>query len=237
MKKRILVIALALTLAFSVLSACSDEGVPASTPGRTAAPSTDPIVEDFKNAALNFYPSKTIRQAFGSFLTNVQWESLVADDGNTYVNISGGALYDDEPVELLVQFLVNDDDTYEFYAIEMDDVPYDFYLYFELVTKSYENEIISIVRDGTLSGYPGQVMGDAFNSFLEDIEWEVIASDDFEVLVNVSGYLLYNDELAWAVLQYWVDTVELTFEYNAFEINGIPQADYMYFELIELVFE
>ena len=231
MKKGILTIALALILAVSLLSACSDESAPSSKP------SADPIVEDFKSATLNFYPSKTIGQAFGSFLTNVRWKSLVADDGNTYVNIFGEVLYFGEPADLTVQFVVNDDDTYEFYAIEMDGVPYDFHLYFELVIRSYEDEIISIVRDGALHGHPDRTMGDALNSFLDDIEWEVVATEDFEVLVNVGGYLMYHDEVAWAVLQYWVDTVDLTFVYNAFEIDGIPQDNYMYFELIELMFE
>jgi len=64
-----------------------------------------------------------------------------------------------------------------------------------------------------------------------------VVDEDYIAYVNITGTLLHGGVEATAVLQYQVDTVDLTFIYNAFEIDGIPQHDSKYFELIELVFE
>jgi hypothetical protein len=36
-----------------------------------------------------------------------------------------------------VQYRLYDDDTFEFYAIEIDDEPYDYATYFELIVRAY----------------------------------------------------------------------------------------------------
>jgi hypothetical protein len=161
----------------------------------------------------------------------------VADDGYTYVNVTGGALYQEKPVTILVQFLLYEDDTFEFYAIEIDGKAFDYFTYLELIYKSYEKELISIVKNGALDLYPYQDMGTTFSNFLDDIEWELVIGEDYNVYVNINGTLLYYNEEAWMALQYYVDTVEMRFEYIAFEIDGIPQGYYDYLELLELVFD
>jgi len=237
MSKRILSLALAifLLLSLSILSACDDSS-PVSTAGGNQS-SSDPAVNAIRNGALDFYPSKTLGKALSEFLTNIKWESLVADDEFTYVNVSGGILYNDEPATAVVQYRLNDDDTFEFYAIEIDGGVHGFTTYFQLIVLSFEDEIVSIVKDGALYDYPEQTLGKAFGNFFGNIKWEVVAGSDLVVYVNVSGGILYGDEEATALLQYQVDTIDLSFIYNAFEINGVGQSDNMYYELIETIFE
>lgn len=257
MKKQILSLALAIVLVFALLTACSggDKETPASgqvTPSGSDIPninptpsdsgnvpplSNDPAIDLIKNGTLDFYPTKQLGQSLAGVLADIRWESLEADDGYTYVNVNGGVLFDDQPANALVQYRINEDDTFEFSAIEIDGVPYGFEIYFELIVFSFEDEILSIVYDGSLYDFPDQLLGAAFTDFFEDIEWEVVAGEDFEVYVNIGGILMFGEEYAYAVLQYQIDTINLTFAYSAFEIDGVPQDDDVYLELIEAIFE
>lgn len=198
--------------------------------------SNDSAVNCVRYGALEFYPTKTLGKALSGFLSNIKWESLKKDD-TTYVKVSGEALYYDKPVTVTTQYKLNNDDTFEFHSIEIDGEPKEYEIYFELVVLSFENEIFSIIKEGTLYDYPNQPLGTAFGNFFEDIKWEVVAGEDFAVYVNISGGLLYGGEDATALLQYKIDIIELTFIYNAFEIDGIPQSYNMYYELIKLIFE
>jgi hypothetical protein len=210
----------------------------ADSPDVATVRTDDAAINFVRNGTLNFYPSKILGQALAGFLSDITWESSVGDDGNMYVKVSGGVIYHDEPAVASVRYKLNDDDgTFEFYAIEINGETRGIPLYFELIILSFEDEILSIVKNGALHSYPEQALGIAFGNFFEDIEWEVIAAENLEVYVNVSGGLLYGGESARALLQYHVDTMELTFMYNAFEIDGVPQGIYMYDELIELIFE
>jgi hypothetical protein len=225
-----------------VASSGGDDYVPVqsdspSRPSPTSVSQNDPAVESVKNGILTFFPSKTLGDVLENFLSDISWESLVADDGHTYVNVSGVILFYGEPATAVVQYRLNEDETFEFYAIEIDDVSYGDFVYFELIISSFEDEIISIVKEGELYAYPGHLLGKSFADFFDDLEWEVIVDEDFDIFVNVSGTLLYHNEEAHAILQYWVNTEELTFILFAFEIDGIPQDDEMYYALIELIIE
>jgi hypothetical protein len=195
---------------------------------------TNPVVESIKNGTLNFYPSKILGEALDDFMDDIKWESS-EEDGVTYVTVTGGVTYNDEPATALIRYVINDDETFGFDAIEVNGEPYDFYFYYASLVEVYRDELISIVKEGALFSHPEQLLGEAFWYFFEDVEWDVLVADNLEVYVNVSGILLYGGEEALGLVQFRVDTVELEFEYNAFEIDGIGQSDNMFYELMELV--
>jgi len=85
---------------------------------------SDPAVDLVKNGNLDNCPQKTLGQMADSFMSSPSWESLVADDGLTYVNLEGGITYDGIPVTALIQFLVNEDtDRFELNALEFNNIP------------------------------------------------------------------------------------------------------------------
>lgn len=77
-----------------------------------------------KNGALESCPNVTVETMVNGYIGNPKWESLVADDNNHYVNVSGTISYEDKEAKALVQFRVlMDNSTFEFYAFEINNEP------------------------------------------------------------------------------------------------------------------
>ena len=51
----------------------------------------------------------TVGEAFGGFLDNPKWESGLSDDNVRFSNVTGKILYYDEEVEIVVQFIVDEE--------------------------------------------------------------------------------------------------------------------------------
>ena len=64
-------------------------------------------------------PNHTVDALVNSFVGDPQWESIIADDGNTYVNMMGEITVDLVPARMLLQFNV-DGDEFGLQAIEVD---------------------------------------------------------------------------------------------------------------------
>jgi hypothetical protein len=75
-----------------------------------------------KGGTLASCPSKTIEQMVDGYMDLPIWEDLIAEDEKKYVNISGGIMYADKPVEAALQFKINQDETFEYNALEFNGV-------------------------------------------------------------------------------------------------------------------
>ena len=82
-----------------------------------------PEVLMVKGGQLDSCPSKTVEQMVDGFMNLPSWSSLTAEDGNNYVNITGGITYDNKPVEALIQYQVVSEERFEFNALEFNDIP------------------------------------------------------------------------------------------------------------------
>lgn len=92
-----------------------------------------------KDGKLHSYPNKTVGEAFDGFLTDSKWEAGVSEDGQTFVNVTGGALYLEKSVEVVVQFYVDADaGTFEYHACEINGVPQSDLIIWGLLEKAYE---------------------------------------------------------------------------------------------------
>lgn len=98
------------------------------------------------------------------------------------------------------------------------------------------DKYVQIVKEGTLNGYPQMTVGEAFDGFLDNPKWESGLSDDNVRLVNVTGGILYYDKDAELAVQFIVDEKDESFQYNACEINGIPQNNLVFWSLLEAVY-
>ncbi|MEC7489895.1 MAG: hypothetical protein VYA17_09940 [Pseudomonadota bacterium] len=83
----------------------------------------DPDADSVSQGTLGSCPGATVGEMAEKFMSSPTWESLTADDGKKYVNLSGGISFHDKPVNAKIQFKLNENDTFEFNAFEVNGVP------------------------------------------------------------------------------------------------------------------
>lgn len=91
--------------------------------GSAGGTSVSPYISMVKEGALESYPDRTIGSAVKGFIRNPKWETGVTEDGERVVNVRGEVLYDEEPTEIAIQFLINEGDTFEITAMEAGGEP------------------------------------------------------------------------------------------------------------------
>lgn len=100
---------------------------------------------------------------------------------------------------------------------------------------------ISVVKNGYFYSYDEMTVGEAVDNFFDNPKWSSGEPVDKALqgyaLVNCKGGITYYDEYADAEIQFLLDKDDGSFELHAFEIDGVPQSDYMINGLIEAMFE
>lgn len=103
------------------------------------------------------------------------------------------------------------------------------------------NSDISLVKKGYFFSYDEMTVGEAIDNFFANPEWSSGEPVDKVLkgytLVNCKGGITYYGDYAEAEIQFLVDKDDGSFVLHAFEINGVPQSDYMIEGLIESMFE
>ncbi|MNZ64339.1 hypothetical protein D3C78_825070 [compost metagenome] len=90
-----------------------------------------------KNGTMNSYPNKTVSQMVDNYFLDPKWEALVADDRNTYVNVKGEITYQGKNTNVLIQYKLNNDSSFEFYSLEFNGVPQNMLTYTTLMNSMY----------------------------------------------------------------------------------------------------
>ena len=83
---------------------------------------TNSDVSFIKSAEFDDCPNITVEEMVNSYLSSPKWEAIVADDGRTYVNVTGGMTYDGDPADALIQFKIRDD-LFQINALEINGNP------------------------------------------------------------------------------------------------------------------
>ena len=100
---------------------------------------SDPIIEMVKGGKLESCPTKTLDEMVLGFMGSPSWESGTAEDGSSFVNVSGDITYHEKPIKARLQFIVNEEDsTFEFNAMEFNGIPQMLLLTNALLTKMCE---------------------------------------------------------------------------------------------------
>lgn len=73
-----------------------------------------------KEGRLNAYPHMTVGEGFARFFNELQWNAVSGTDGFTYVNVDGGAISNNRPVQVFLQFKVADNGNFECVAFEIN---------------------------------------------------------------------------------------------------------------------
>lgn len=98
------------------------------------------------------------------------------------------------------------------------------------------DKYIQIVKNGTLDAYPQMTVGEAFDGYLDNPKWESGLSEDKQRFVNVKGGILYYEKEAEIVVQFIVNEKDGSFQYNACEVNGLPQNNLVVWGLLENIY-
>lgn len=83
------------------------------------------------------------------------------------------------------------------------------------------------IKQGSFNSCPDYTVETLVNGFFADPVWESFVSpDDDKYHLNVSGGILYGDEDANALIQFEL-LGEDNWQINAFEIDNVPQNDFV----------
>jgi len=92
---------------------------------QSCSPSEDVTITRIKDGSFNACDGATIGELADNFFSNPKWEAIVATDGLSYVNLTGGMTFDGSPVDALVQFTAPMEDYADFgiNAFELNEIP------------------------------------------------------------------------------------------------------------------
>ena len=84
---------------------------------------SDNNISIVRNGYLGLNQTISVGQAFESFFSNPEWEEIEAENGNQYVNLTGGMTINQKPVNAKLQFRVFPDTrTFKYQALTIDGV-------------------------------------------------------------------------------------------------------------------
>ena len=81
-------------------------------------------VQMVKGGTLQSCPDKTVEQMVNGYMGNPEWRSLVAEDGNDYVNVVGEISHNNQLLKAEIQFRLNKEkSSFQFQAWEVEGEP------------------------------------------------------------------------------------------------------------------
>lgn len=92
--------------------------------------------------------------------------------------------------------------------------------------------VVSMVKNGHLGACPDKTVETLVDNFFGSPKWEGGDSEKGGKIVNIKGQMTYAGKPVEGVLQFDVNEANKTFQYAAFEINGVPKDNLIATELI-----
>ncbi|MGR6544847.1 hypothetical protein [Paenibacillus tundrae] len=83
----------------------------------------NPHVQSIKNGHLENYPTKSVGDAFNDFFGSPTWKHFKAETGEEVVEFTGHMKYQETNLKARLQFVVNENGTFEIGALSFNDVP------------------------------------------------------------------------------------------------------------------
>lgn len=108
---------------------------------------------------------------------------------------------------------------------------------FFFIGKAEEKKYIESVKNGHPEIYENISYGQAFDSFFSAPEWKYFESTDGNDVVQFSGGCTYQGSEVTATIQFILDYEGGTFTTGAFDLNGVPQNEFMTYAIITNVFD
>lgn len=100
-----------------------------------------------------------------------------------------------------------------------------------------QNESINTVKEGKLNDYQSKTVGEAFDNFFSDTNWDWEEEKNGYDIVIFTGECQYMDEDVDATIKFRVNTDKGTFELTGLEFDDVSQDDSMLNALLAKVYE
>ena len=85
-----------------------------------------------------------------------------------------------------------------------------------------DNKGVQLVKEGRLTMCPSKSIDEMVSGYMGSPSWDSGVAEDGSRFVNIGGDVTWQDEPVRAVLQFFVDVDERTFQFNALEVNDVP---------------
>ncbi len=103
--------------------------------------------------------------------------------------------------------------------------------------KNENTKYIDYVKEGYPEAYPNITYGEAFDSFFGEPSWKYFVTENDEDVVEFAGQCFFMDAEVTATVQFILDIDNGTFEAGYFDMNGVPQNQFMTGIILTKVFE
>lgn len=141
----------------------------------------DKYIQMVKSGTLEAYPQKTVGEAFDGYLGNPKWESGVSEDGTRIVNVTGKILYYDKETDIIVQFIIENDESesFSYNACELNGIPQNNFFFWGLLESVYNGDELSSAGNATenssdyVPGENSMMIGETKSISVDDGEMEV----------------------------------------------------------------
>jgi hypothetical protein len=84
---------------------------------------------------------------------------------------------------------------------------------------------------------PNATVEEMVDGFLGSPSWESGKSDDGQEFVNVEGKMKFQEKEVAAKIQFFINKDHTNFQYNAFEMNDLPQNNFIASALLKKMCE
>ena len=96
--------------------------------------STDSRISIVQESSVQGCPQSNIKEMVDNFVDRPKWSAFVAEDDNDYVELQGGITYDDQPVDMVLQYKVDTkNESWEFAYIGLNDISQNLFMYGALI--------------------------------------------------------------------------------------------------------
>ncbi len=96
--------------------------------------STDSRISIVQESSVQGCPQSNIKEMVDNFVDRPKWSAFVAEDNNDYVELEGGITYDDQPVDMVLQYKVDkENESWEFAYIGLNDISQNLFMYGALI--------------------------------------------------------------------------------------------------------
>ena len=106
-----------------------------------------------------------------------------------------------------------------------------------IITGCSDTKEVETIKQSKLGMCPTATVEKMVDGFFGDPSWESDMTDKGVKFVNIGGDITYADKPVRAVIQFTFSKDETSFEYQAFEINGVPQNQFIASSLLQKMCE
>lgn len=108
----------------------------------------DEMIDLVRGGTPNLIPHITYEEAYEYFFTEPKWRYFEATDGSEVVEFSGGCLYNDDPVTVYVQFVIDQGQkSFDLYYASLDGISVEDSIMVDLIYEPFSDYAENVLED------------------------------------------------------------------------------------------